>query len=108
MIKQNARAALATIGTSPSVRILSVTQIDTALIVATEQPDRYFRYAVDTFRLPRAAETDPNQVDPREPGEWILVDQHGDHTDQVARMLADAAAYLAEIGITAENTPIAA
>ena len=108
MIKKTARAALATIGISPSVRILFVTQIGTALIVATEQPGN-FRYAVDTFRLPTPAETDLDQVDPRRPGEWILVEQHGDHArDQVDRMTADAAAYLAEIGISAEDTPAAA
>lgn len=95
-----ARTALAVIGTGPTAQILSVTQAGAALVVATEQPNGYFAYAVDTFRLPTDAETDPEQVDPRAPGEWILIDQHGDHSaDDVDRMTANAADYLAELGL---------
>lgn len=99
----DARKALTIIGTDPAaVRILSVKRIGAALIVATEQPDAYFAYAVDTFRLPIEDETDPDQDDPREPGAWVLVDQYGDHgSDQVLQMIEDATAYLPHLGIAA-------
>lgn len=101
-VRAAARAALASIGTPAGVHILSATRIGDALVVATDQPPAAnFAYAVDVFRLPTAAETDPEQVDPCAPGEWILVDQHGSHgRADVDRMIADAVKYLAEIGIT--------
>lgn len=91
-----ARRALATIGTPAGARILRVVRTGTVLTVATEQLDGYFRYCVDSFRLPTPAETDPDQVDPYTPGEWILADQYGDHVEgQIDGMMADAIAYVA-------------
>lgn len=89
--------ALALIGT-PDAEILNATWVRGALVVATHQPDAYFPYCVDAFRLPTADETDPDQDEPRAPGEWILVDQCGDHSqDAVPRMVADATAYLRQL-----------
>jgi hypothetical protein len=89
-----ARRALATIGTPAGARILRVVRTGTVLTVATEQPDGYFRFAVDSFRLPTPAETDPDQVDPYTPGQWILTDQLGDHVDcHIDRMIAEATTY---------------
>lgn len=108
--REAARAALASIGTPDGAFILSASRHGDALIVATDQPPAAnFAYAVDVFRLPTAAETDPEQVDPRTPGEWILLDQHGsDSRSDVEGMIADAVKYLAEIGITDDTTGLAA
>jgi hypothetical protein len=106
-----ARTALAAIDTDSAAVILSVTHIGTALVVAAEQPSGNFRYTVDTFRLPTGAETDPELVDPRTPGGWVLIDQYGDHgPDDVPRMVQDAVAYLAALGIasTADDSMLAA
>lgn len=93
-----ARRALAGIGTPVDARIVRVVRTGTVLTVATEQPDGYFRYAVDSFRLPTPAETDVDQVDPCAPGQWILADQLGDHVEgHVDRMIAEATAYAAVI-----------
>lgn len=101
--------ALATIGT-PHARILSAAFAHGALIVATEQPDSAaFPYAVDVFRPATADETDPDQVDPRAPGEWVLVEQlGGDAREEVDGMVAAARAYLTEIGIIPAPTDLAA
>jgi hypothetical protein len=101
--REAARTALASIGTRPGSFILTARRIGDALIVATDQPASYaFPYAVDVFRLPTAEETDPEQTDPRVPGEWILIDQYGGHSrNDVDGMVADAVEYLAELGITA-------
>lgn len=108
--EQAARQALATINTDPTARILSVTQVGTGLVVVTEQPNSLVaRFAVDVFRLPTADETDPEQVDPRTPGQWILIDQYGDHArSDVHGMIQDALGYLGELGITAETVAVAA
>ncbi|MER5694925.1 hypothetical protein ACWDBO_31445 [Streptomyces mirabilis] len=108
--REAARAALTSIGTPAAAFILSATRIGDALIVATDQPPAAnFAYAVDVFRLPTAAETDPEQVDPCAPGEWILIDQHGSHgRADVDRMIADATAYLVEIGIVVADEQLAA
>ncbi|WP_393075226.1 hypothetical protein [Streptomyces sp. LN704] len=108
--REAARAALASIGTPAGTFILSATRIGDALIVATDQPPAAnFAYAVDVFRLPTAAETDPEQVAPCAPGEWILIDQRGGHRRaDVDRMTADSVKYLAEIGITGESATQAA
>jgi sarcosine oxidase gamma subunit len=100
--REAARTALASIGTPAGAHILAATRHGAALIVATDQPPAAnFAYTVDVFRLPTATETDPEQVDPRTPGEWILLDQHGsDSRADVDRMIADSVKYLAEIGIT--------
>lgn len=99
-----AREALTAHGIGPTARILSVTRIDTALIVVTHDADATHPYAVDTFRLPTAAETDPELVDPRTPGQWILIEEQADDTpDAISRMVAATTAYLAELGITAET-----
>lgn len=108
--REAARTALASIGTPAGAYILSAIRHGDALIVATDQPpSANFAYAVDVFRLPTAPETDPDQVDPRAPGEWVLVEQHGDHArTDVDRMIADSIAYLAELGITDDQTLTAA
>lgn len=92
-----ARTALAGIGTLDA-RIIDAAWVRGALVVATHQPRAYLPYAVDSFRLPTAAETDPDQTDPRTPGEWMLVDQIGDHDETtVPRMLTQAADYLRQL-----------
>lgn len=88
-----ARRALALIGTQADARILQIVRTGPVLTVATEQPDRYFPYCVDVFRLPTADETDLDQTDPRGLCEWILTDQHGGFgADEIERMLTAVAA----------------
>lgn len=91
--------------------VLSATRVATALIVVTDQPDSYAcRYAVDTWALPTDAETDPELADwaRRPAGQPYLIDQGGDDgPDGVARMVAEAEAYLASIGIHAEKAQVA-
>lgn len=90
--------ALAVIGTPADVRIIDAVWVRGALVVTTEQAATNFAYAVDVFRRPTAAECDPEQVDPRTPGEWVLVDQYGaDAVDEVPGMVATASAYLREL-----------
>lgn len=91
--------ALAVIGTPADAEVIDAVWVRGALIVATRQPSSpAFEFAVDAFRLPTPAETDPEQTDSYTPGEWILVDQHGDHSgDEVPRMIADTVAYLREL-----------
>lgn len=88
--------ALAGIGTPADAEVIDATWVRGALIVATRQPSSLsFEFAVDSFRLPTPDETDPDQDEPCAPGEWILVDQYGDHSeDEMPRMLADATTYL--------------
>jgi sarcosine oxidase gamma subunit len=108
--RKAARTALASIGTPAGAHILAATRHGDTFIVATDQPPAAnFAYAVDVFRLPTDTETDPEQVDPRAPGGWILLDQHGgDSRADVDRMIADSVKYLAEIGITDDTTGLAA
>lgn len=88
--------ALAVLGAPADVEILDATWVRGALIVATRQPSSSaFEFAVDSFRLPSADELDPDQDEPRAPGEWILVDQYGAHgADEIPGIVADATAYL--------------
>lgn len=97
-LEADARAAISAYGTDPrSARILRIERIGTALIVATEQPGAYHAYAVDTFRRPTEAETDP-----RKPTDWVLIDSAGSHGhERVGVMVAEATAYLAQIGTAA-------
>lgn len=98
-----ARTALTLIGAPAAVRILSAVRVGTGLIVATEHIGRDYRYAVDTFRLPTPAETDPELADwaRRTPGRWLLIDQAGAHlATDVPAMIREAADYLAQCGIT--------
>lgn len=95
--KATAPKALAVIGTPADARIIDAVWIRDALVITTEQTGN-FRYCVDAFRLPTTAECDPEQVDPRTPGEWILMDQHGaDALDEVPGMVAAASVYLREL-----------
>jgi hypothetical protein len=100
-----ARRALGVIGTPADARILQVVLAGSVLTVATEQPSQYFPYCVDAFRLPASGETDPDQVDPCSPGQWILADQYGGQgEDEVDRMMAQATAYavrLREVAVAA-------
>lgn len=96
---RHALAALTAHGTT-GARILTAHRQGTTLTVATHQPTAHHPYAVDTFRLPTDAETDPDQTDPLTPGEWILVDSWGDHgEDDLDRMLAGAHQHLAHLGL---------
>jgi hypothetical protein len=89
--------ALAIIGTLDA-EILDATWVRGALIVASHQPNAHTPYCIDAFRLPTSDETDPEQVDPRAPGEWVLLYQYGDWmVDSVPEMIADATAYLREL-----------
>lgn len=94
-----ANKAIAGIGAPPDVEILDAAWVRGALVVTTRQPTSVaFEFAVDSFRLPTANETDPDQTEPHTPGEWILVDQYGGHgEDDVPGMVADATAYLREL-----------
>lgn len=93
-----ASVALAVIGTAADVRVIDAVWVGEGLLVVTERPAAHFRYAVDAFRLPTPAEYDPEQVDPHPQGEWLLVDQYGDHAaDAVPGMVATATAYLKEL-----------
>ncbi|WP_081241701.1 MULTISPECIES: hypothetical protein [Streptomyces] len=91
-----ASKALATIGAPADAQILDATWVRGALVVATRQPSSIAaEFAVDTFRLPTPDETDPDQTDPYKPGQWILIDQYGDHTeDAVPSMVGEATAYV--------------
>ncbi|PPS89598.1 hypothetical protein [Streptomyces sp. MH60] len=75
-----ARTALTLIGT-PHAEITDVHATDTTLIVASRQPGEHYAYAVDVFRLPTPAETDPDLTDDYRltPGQWLLDWQAGDH-----------------------------
>lgn len=90
--------ALAGIGAPTNAEIIDATWVREALIVTTRQPSSAFEFAVDAFRLPTPDETDPDQTEPRTPGEWILIDQYGDHSaDAVSGMVAEASAYVRQI-----------
>jgi hypothetical protein len=94
-----ASKALAAIGAPTDAEILDATWVRGTLVVATRQPTSIaFEYAVDTFRLPTPTELDPDQTEPCTPGEWILIDQLGDHSeDAVPVMVASATAYVREL-----------
>lgn len=91
-----ATKAIATIGAPADAEILDAAWVRGALVVTTRQPSSLaFEFAVDSFRLPTPDEIDPDQDEPRTPGEWVLVDQYGGHgADEVPGMVAEATAYL--------------
>jgi hypothetical protein len=98
-----ARKALALAGT-PDAVILSAEAAGTALIVTTWNPASLAcEYAVDVFRLPTDAETDPalGDDDRRPAGQWILDWQAWDDLDTTAGMAAEARAYAASVGLCA-------
>ncbi|MEU9849311.1 hypothetical protein [Streptomyces sp. NPDC047985] len=100
-----AHAALASIGAIPGTRVLSITRIRTTMVISTANPNprAAFPYAVDSFRLPTTEESDPDQVDPYPAGEWILVDQIGNHSrSDVDDMLRNAFGYLADLGLVTD------
>lgn len=75
--------------------ISSVTEIGNARIFVYDEPTAYHPYAVDTYRLPTADETDPDQVDPRDPRHLVLVESAGDHSAaDIPRMIAETVDYL--------------
>lgn len=98
-----ARAALTAAGYSPTATILSITVINDTMVIAHQNgvPTPFAAvYAVDTFRLPTLAELDPDQDDPRAPGQWVLLDQSAsDDGADIARMRRDAFGYLADLGL---------
>jgi hypothetical protein len=104
----DATAALALIGTT-GVDIVTATRNGDTLTVATHQPDSLTcTYAVDVFRLPTPAETDPDLADAYRltPGQWILIWQAGDDTqDSVSGMLSAAHTYLIDRGLIPDWTP---
>jgi hypothetical protein len=94
-----ASKAIAGINAPADAEILDAAWVRGALVVATRQRSSIaFEYAVDAFRLPTPDELDPDQDEPRASGEWVLVDQYGDHTaDAVPGMVASATEYLREM-----------
>lgn len=94
-----ASKAITSIGAPADAEILDAAWVRGALVVATRQPSSIaFEFAVDAFRLPTADELDLDQDEPRASGEWILVDQYGDHSAAaVPSMVASATAYLCEL-----------
>lgn len=97
--RAEATKALANIGAPADAEVLDAAWVRGALVVATRQPSSIaFEYAVDAFRPPTADEVDPDQDEPRTPGEWILVDQYGGHSeDEIPGMVTAATAYLREL-----------
>lgn len=97
-----ARKALALVGT-PDALILSAEVVGTALIVVTRPASLACEYAVDVFRLPTAAETDPDLSDDyrRPAGQWILDWQAWDDADTTNQMTAEARTYVADLGLSA-------
>ncbi|GAA2192768.1 hypothetical protein [Streptomyces bangladeshensis] len=94
-----ARRALGVVRASVDARILQIVRLGSVLIVATEEPSsRWSRFAVDTFRLPTADDTDPDFDEGRAPKRWVpLAGWGGDGVDEVPGMLAKATAYAAEV-----------
>ncbi|MFI1161433.1 hypothetical protein [Streptomyces sioyaensis] len=97
-LRAQARQALDILGTSPDAQIISARRHGDALIVATQQPGAFHPVAVDTFRLPTADETDPEQVDPLTPGAWLLIDSRGGHDrTELQAMIRSAKDYLGPV-----------
>lgn len=74
------------------------------LIITSEDTDpRRALYAIDVFRPATPAETNPDLVDPRPAGSWVLVDQW--EADEVAeheeQMAAARAEYAPRISLAA-------
>lgn len=102
-----ARQALTLIGMTDA-RILTVQATETTLIVATRTPASLSgEYAVDVFRLPTPAETDPELADAYRltPGQWILIWQAGDSIDTTPDMVAAARAHLTHTGLALPPLP---
>lgn len=95
--------ALVLAGT-PDAVILSAEAVGTALIVTSWNPASLAcEYAVDVFRLPTAAETDPELCEEyrRPAGQWVLAWQAGDNLDTTQDMASEARAYAADAGLCA-------
>ncbi|MGP3737979.1 hypothetical protein ACTWJ9_33250 (plasmid) [Streptomyces sp. GDS52] len=90
-----ARRALTAAGTPADARILDVQRVGTVFIVATEEPtNRWAPYAVETFRVPAADDTDRDYEPGEAPKIWCaLAGWLGAGADEVPGMLAKAAAY---------------
>lgn len=81
-------------------KIRHVTAIGDARIFIYDEPTAHHPYAVDTYRLPTADETDPERTDAVDPKDLILVDAVGGYTpDDVEEMLDEAVAYLQQVGL---------
>lgn len=102
------RRALTLVG-APTAEILAVEATPTTLIVATRQPTSLaYEYAVDAFRLPTAAESDPDEGDDWRfaPDAWHLDWQAGEHSaDMLPQMIADARHHLLATGRITHDTP---
>lgn len=103
-----ARTALASIGT-PHAEILTVHATPTTLIVATRQPDSLTcEFAVDVFRLPTPAESDPDLGEDFRftAGQWHLDWQAGDHTaDALPHLVTEARQHLTSTCRITHDTP---
>lgn len=97
-----AHAAITTIGSTPGTRIIAAHRIGTAIVVAQHNEAWDYPYAVDTFRLPTDAETDPELADWARvtPGQWMLVEQAAAlGEDELPRLTNEAIDYLQQAGI---------
>lgn len=90
-----ARRALAATGTPAGARILDVQRVGDIFVVATEEPaNRWAPYAVETFRIPTADDTDRDYEPGEAPKIWCaLAGWVGDGPDEVPGMFAKAVAY---------------
>ncbi|MER5843198.1 hypothetical protein ABT099_23460 [Streptomyces prasinus] len=90
-----ARRALAATGAPADARIIDVQRAGTVFVVATEDPaSRWARYAVETFRIPTADDTDRDYEPGEAPKIWCaLAGWVGDGMAEVPGMFAKAVAY---------------
>lgn len=85
-------------------RIDRVIQLDQVRIFIYDGPAAYHHSAVDAYRLPTSDETDPDQTDPRNPADLVLVDGlGGDDPAQVPAMLRDVLGYLQITGLVSTD-----
>jgi hypothetical protein len=76
-------------------RIDRVIRLNDVRIFVYDDPTAHHRAAIDAYRLPTADETDPDQTDPRDPADLVLVDAlGGDDPADVPAMLRDVIGYL--------------
>ncbi|MFE3657250.1 hypothetical protein [Streptomyces sp. NPDC059165] len=81
-------------------RIRDVIEIGNARIFVYEEPGAHHPVAVDSYRLPTSDETDPDQTDPRDPRDLVLIDAVGGYSStDIPSMIAEAVDYLHAEGI---------
>jgi hypothetical protein len=100
-----ATRVLATLPGYTTTQITDATRTPTGhLIISTEDTDpRRALYAIDVFRPATNTETNPDQIDPRPVGSWVLVDQWetDDEPEHAAQMHAAHAEYSPRITVAA-------